>query len=252
MLKTQIENLKELDPMKIREYSISIKEQLEEYIEELKSRLTEAKTEIKQKSTQIEKLKSEGDKQSEVLKKLEYEKTQIEGRAMELYGKVKRVETLVDLRPINFIKFLNDIIDSFEKRIPKRNIKIERLYSSENIDCLIDVQRFEQVVVNLLENACEALPNGGLIQIFASTGTNCVDYGPIEEEVILRIRDNGIGMSEEVKKKLFTPFFTTKEKGSGLGLAVVKKIVSAHEGYIKIDSQLGKGTTVAISFPKNA
>jgi signal transduction histidine kinase len=58
-------------------------------------------------------------------------------------------------------------------------------------------------------------------------------------------------MTEEVKTKLFTPFFTTKEKGTGLGLSTVKKIVQAHKGEIEIDSQLGKGTTVTVLFPKN-
>jgi signal transduction histidine kinase len=67
----------------------------------------------------------------------------------------------------------------------------------------------------------------------------------------LRIKDNGIGMSEEVKNKLFTPFFTTKEKGTGLGLSTVKKIVQAHKGEIKVDSKLGKGTTVTIFIPKS-
>jgi two-component system, sporulation sensor kinase E len=69
--------------------------------------------------------------------------------------------------------------------------------------------------------------------------------------VSLKIKDNGIGMTEEIKNKLFTPFFTTKEKGTGLGLSTVKKIVQAHKGEIEIDSQLGKGTTVTVLFPKN-
>jgi PAS domain S-box-containing protein len=163
----------------------------------------------------------------------------------------------LDLRPIDFVKFLDEVIGFFEMDIlrEKKNIKIERLYPSEKCGCFLDAEKFKQVVLNLLYNASQALPDGGLIQLSAGLEAkdieNKIPDSTAEQMLCLRIKDNGIGMSEEVKDKLFTPFFTTKEKGTGLGLSTVKKIVQAHKGEIKIDSKLGKGTTVTIFIPKS-
>ena len=163
----------------------------------------------------------------------------------------------LDLRPIDFVKFLDEVVGFFEMDIlrEKKNIKIERFYPSEKCNCLLDGEKFKQVVLNLLYNASQALPDGGLIQLSAGHETrsrdNRIPSSAVEQMLCLRIKDNGIGMSEEVKNKLFTPFFTTKEKGTGLGLSTVKKIVQAHKGEIKVDSKLGKGTTVTIFIPKS-
>ncbi len=163
----------------------------------------------------------------------------------------------LDLRPIDFVKFLDEVVGFFEMDIlrEKKNIKIERFYPSEKCGCFLDAEKFKQVVLNLLYNASQALPDGGLIQLSAGQETrnleNEIPNSTAEKIISLKIKDNGIGMSEEVKNKLFTPFFTTKEKGTGLGLSTVKKIVQAHKGEIEVDSKLGKGTTVTIFIPKS-
>ncbi|HEX9916965.1 MAG TPA: ATP-binding protein, partial [candidate division Zixibacteria bacterium] len=74
--------------------------------------------------------------------------------------------------------------------------------------------------------------------------------GISEEKIILEISDCGVGMNKETQAKLFTPFFTTREEGTGLGLSTVKKIVEAHRGDIYIQSELGKGTKVRVILPK--
>lgn len=163
----------------------------------------------------------------------------------------------LDLRPIDFVKFLDEVVGFFEIDIlrEKKKIKIERLYPDEKCSCLLDGEKFKQVVLNLLYNASQALPDGGLIQLSAGQETrnleNKIPNSTAEQMISLKIKDNGIGMSEEVKNKLFTPFFTTKEKGTGLGLSTVKKIVQAHRGEIEVDSKLGKGTTVTIYIPRS-
>jgi two-component system sensor histidine kinase PilS (NtrC family) len=163
----------------------------------------------------------------------------------------------LDLRPIDFVKFLDEVVGFFEMDIlrEKKNVKIERFYPSEKCGCLLDAEKFKQVVLNLLYNASQALPDGGLIQLSAGhearSRDNRIPSSAVEQMLCLRIKDNGVGMSEEVKNKLFTPFFTTKEKGTGLGLSTVKKIVQAHKGDIEVDSKLGKGTTVTIFIPKS-
>jgi signal transduction histidine kinase len=163
----------------------------------------------------------------------------------------------LNLRTTDFFKFLDEVLGLFEMDLSRgdKNIKIERLYGKEEFGCTLDSEKFKQVVLNLLHNASQAMPEGGSIQIFAGLGTEDEDAGvtipTAGKKVRLKIKDNGMGMSEEVKRKLFTPFFTTKEKGTGLGLSTVKKIVQAHKGEITIDSETGKGTTVTILLPKN-
>jgi PAS domain S-box-containing protein len=163
----------------------------------------------------------------------------------------------LDMRPTDFMKFLDEVVGFFEMDIlrEKKDIKIERLYPNEKCDCMLDAEKFKQVVLNLLYNASQALPDGGLIQLSAGLESkdreNKILDSTTGQMVSLKIKDNGIGMSAEVKDKLFTPFFTTKEKGTGLGLSTVKKIVQAHKGAIEVDSKLGKGTTVTIFIPKS-
>jgi len=164
----------------------------------------------------------------------------------------------LDYRPVDFDKFLDEVVGFFEMDISRemKNIKVECKYSADRLECIMDGEKFKQVVLNLLHNASQAMPEGGLIQVYAGLESKNADNqisGSSEEQMVcLKIRDNGMGMSEEIKNKLFTPFFTTKEKGTGLGLSTVKKIVQAHKGRIEVDSQLGKGTTVTILLPKNA
>jgi PAS domain S-box-containing protein len=163
----------------------------------------------------------------------------------------------LDMRPTDFMKFLDEVVGFFEMDIlrEKKDIKIERLYPNEKCDCMLDAEKFKQVVLNLLYNASQALPDGGLIQLSAGLESKDMENKILDsttgQMVSLKIKDNGIGMSAEVKDKLFTPFFTTKEKGTGLGLSTVKKIVQAHKGAIEVDSKLGKGTTVTIFIPKS-
>ncbi|ODS34269.1 MAG: two component sensor histidine kinase [Candidatus Scalindua rubra] len=98
-----------------------------------------------------------------------------------------------------------------------------------------------EVIVNIINNSIDAMPNGGKIEFSAKTDA---------ESVVLSISDNGIGVKENIKDKIFDPFFTTKGvNGSGLGMSVVYGIVKRYGGEISIDSHWGKGTTVHIKMP---
>jgi two-component system cell cycle sensor histidine kinase/response regulator CckA len=113
--------------------------------------------------------------------------------------------------------------------------------------CLVkgDRGKLDQALLNLVVNARDAMPNGGLLTIEAS---NCAGAEP---HVVLRVSDTGTGMDEATRARIFEPFFTTKDpdKGTGLGLAVVKAIVEEHGGFIRVSSEVGKGTTVNLYFP---
>ncbi len=125
----------------------------------------------------------------------------------------------------------------------------------ENIDCSLEVadghlpivgdrRQIEQVLMNLMVNAADAMPSGGTLAI------RCRERD--HDFVLLEVADNGCGMSEEVREKIFEPFFTTKpaHQGTGLGLAVVHGIVGQHGGRIEVASNVGEGTTFRILLPR--
>jgi PAS domain S-box-containing protein len=115
----------------------------------------------------------------------------------------------------------------------------------------IDVNQISQVIQNLIINADQAMPQGGMITIRAENAVVLENSGlPLipGKYVKISIHDTGCGISPENLKHLFTPFFTTKQKGSGLGLAGAYSIIKKHEGYIYVESELGKGTVFHIYF----
>jgi len=114
-----------------------------------------------------------------------------------------------------------------------------------------DENQLKQVFLNLVKNAKEALSEGGIIQLTtrAITEFHLVEGGSAGRMVSIEIKDNGCGIKPEDMEKIFTPFFTTKQKGSGLGMAITLKIVKEHCGHLKIDSAPGKGTAATVYLP---
>jgi len=118
---------------------------------------------------------------------------------------------------------------------------------------LADAGQINQVINNLIINADQAMPSGGLIKVFASnveigTEDNITNL-PAGKYIQIKIVDQGIGISKENLKKIFDPYFTTKQKGSGLGLASTYSIIEKHNGKILVESLVGKGTTFTIYLP---
>ncbi|MCX7905402.1 MAG: ATP-binding protein [Elusimicrobiales bacterium] len=141
-----------------------------------------------------------------------------------------------------FIKSVEKII----KRIVGENIEIIMNLEAKKDEILMNDTELEQILFNLLINSKDAMPNGGKIKIstYNSKVENC-------EFITISIEDNGKGMDEETKKKIFKPFFTTKEKGkgTGLGLTTVFNIVKKYKGKIDFESKLNKGTKFMIHLP---
>ncbi len=139
---------------------------------------------------------------------------------------------------------VNDIIKEIEPIIKSEaNFKSVHLcihYSNEELPILCVKDHLKQVILNLLKNALEAVNSGGKVIIYLEQHQN---------ECIIKVIDNGIGMSQDVLKKVFNPFFTMKETGTGLGLVVCKRIVEAYGGKIKIQSTVGQGTEVKLNIP---
>lgn len=122
----------------------------------------------------------------------------------------------------------------------------------------MDPGQFEQIILNLAINARDAMPNGGKLSIETaniSVNSNLAEYYsevPAGEYILISVRDNGQGMTEEVKAHLFEPFFTTKNvgKGTGLGLATCYGIIKQQGGYIQVYSEMGQGTTFKVLLPR--
>ncbi len=144
-------------------------------------------------------------------------------------------------KPLN----LNHLIEqsaSMYKRLLGDKIKLTLRLGSEVKPILADVARMEQVLVNLLVNAKEAMPKGGLVLIATTV---------IDASLCLEVADNGPGMDEETRARVFEPFFTTREAGggTGIGLSTVATIVNEGGGRIHLQTSLGKGATFTIYWP---
>jgi len=159
---------------------------------------------------------------------------------------------------------VNSLIANFERsllRLLGEDVTVQCHLSAEKngTHTKVDSSQLTQIMLNLVVNARDAMPNGGQLTIGTSavssvdTNTNNMPRElPEGEYVVITVQDNGVGMSEEVKRHLFEPFFTTKNdgRGSGLGLATSYGIVRQSGGYISIESELGRGTTVYIYLPR--
>ena len=107
-------------------------------------------------------------------------------------------------------------------------------------ETIADASQIHQAMVNLIVNAMQAMPEGGTLHI----ATNRQD-----DHITILVKDTGIGMDEEIKQRIFVPFYTTKneQQGTGLGLPVVHGIITAHNGSILVESEPGFGTSFTIS-----
>lgn len=170
------------------------------------------------------------------------------------------IEELMDLarpRPpqwsaVNLAKVLGDIV--LLQREAHRGKKIEfQLELDPSIPPLRgDENLLSRLFLNLIKNAAEAIEKRGIITITSKVTQdlhlNRTNGRPVPM-VVVEIRDNGKGIAPEILEQIFTPFYTTKIKGSGLGLATCQKIVSEHEGLLQVESVLGQGTRFSISLP---
>jgi signal transduction histidine kinase len=140
--------------------------------------------------------------------------------------------------------------------LPK-NIAIEMALGSGDVTVLADVSKIDQVLLNLVTNARDAMPRGGRIVIRSRTVNLDEDfrrlygYGTPGRYVLITVTDTGEGIDDEAIHRIFEPFYTRKKagKGTGLGLAIVYGIVKQHNGYINVSSKPSKGTTFNIYLP---
>ena len=160
---------------------------------------------------------------------------------------VKKLLLFVRQAPKEFKKIdLNELIDKslyfYEHRCEKEGIELYREFATKLPIILGDPSQLTQVLVNLVINSIQAMPNGGKLTVRTNFD---------KTHVSLNVIDTGTGMDDKIKNMIFLPFFTTKDvnEGTGLGLSVVQGIVTAHNGTIKVHSKKAGGTRFELLFP---
>jgi PAS domain S-box-containing protein len=163
---------------------------------------------------------------------------------------------LIRLKPVR----INEVIEHIQKilaRLLTEDIEFRMELSKEDLTVLADEGQIDQVIMNLVTNARDAMPRGGNLTITTSLFTISDEFirtrgfGKKGRYASISVADTGKGMDENIRTKIFEPFFTTKEvgKGTGLGLSLVYGIVKQHNGFIEVDSKIAQGTTFHVYLP---
>ena len=134
-------------------------------------------------------------------------------------------------------RLINDSLSSIP--VPK-SVEVSSSLETGFPKLRVDPGLLRRAFTNIITNALQAMPDGGKLKIRAWTSQNIA---------AVSFQDTGIGIPEDVKAKMFSPLFTTREKGVGLGLAVTKRLIEAHKGEIKVFSKVGEGTTLTVEIP---
>jgi signal transduction histidine kinase len=163
---------------------------------------------------------------------------------------------LVEPRPVN----VNESINSIQKlltRLIREDIEIRVSLAEEDLVVMANPGQIEQALMNLVTNARDAMPDGGVLRIATESVELPGDFFKVRSRVmpgryaLLSVADTGAGMDKKTREKIFEPFYTTKEvgMGTGLGLSMVYGIIKQHEGYIDVSSKPGEGTVFRIYLP---
>jgi two-component system, NtrC family, sensor kinase len=148
--------------------------------------------------------------------------------------------------PVHLNQILQQLLLFLEQHLTKRRVTVVTRFSPDLPQIEANPQQLQQVFLNLLNNACDAMPNGGTAVIETATST-----GRDGTYAVVSVEDNGTGIPEEKQEHIFEPYFSTKDlrRGTGLGLSIASKIIRQHNGTIALHSVPGVGTKFTIRFP---
>lgn len=171
-----------------------------------------------------------------------------------LRGEVKRLNEIIEqflffsrpaklqLSQVQIGEILQDLILLIQETAEQQKIKIQEEISTPLPPIKVDRQRVQEALLNLANNALQAMPEGGTLKLSAKfAGDN---------EILIEVTDSGPGIPPENLRRIFDYYFTTKDKGMGLGLPLAHKIVKEHGGRIEVISQVGRGTTFQVFLPR--
>ncbi len=146
----------------------------------------------------------------------------------------------INQAPADIITMINETLFLYKQAHGKISFTVEEKQKIPVFS--FDVEQMKRCVINLLDNAVAVLPDGGIVDIILTLGDE-------DESVFLQICDSGPGMTEDEKRRLFEPYFSTKKTGTGLGLAIVSTIIADHNGYIRVQDNSPHGTIFTIELP---
>jgi PAS domain S-box-containing protein len=145
-----------------------------------------------------------------------------------------------DYREVNINALIESILDFMYFEISGQSIAIEKQYDSRIPPAMMDEAQIKQAFFNIVKNAIQAMPRGGVLRVSTLLRDSRVE---------VKFSDNGVGIPKDKLSRVFDPYYTTKQGGSGLGLMVVYKIIKDHAGTVELTSKEGHGTTVSVSLP---
>jgi C4-dicarboxylate-specific signal transduction histidine kinase len=150
----------------------------------------------------------------------------------------------LELQPQRISELMDRALESVHNQFPNANVQVERNYSADLPEILVDGQMCEQIFVNLITNAYQAMDSSGLLRvaIFAESANGRNGVG-------ITVEDTGSGVAPELREQIFNPFFTSKKEGVGLGLSIVAKIVDDHRGSIRLESDSERGARFHVFLP---
>lgn len=166
---------------------------------------------------------------------------------------VKRLDSLISNflaygKPLNLnrkstdiLKLIDDTLSLVEARAEKTGIRIIKEYPVETLTVKIAPELIKTCLINIFQNAFHAMPEGGTMRISVEKPN---------QEIIISVKDTGVGVDDSIQEKVFEPFFTTRPRGVGLGLALTKRVVEEHGGRVKFVSKKGAGSTFTIILPE--
>ena len=144
------------------------------------------------------------------------------------------------LEPVRLDELVDELLHMVADRVEAKGILVERDYDGAVEAAMFDAGELRKAFINFLINALDASEEGGVLEVAVEAA---------DEAVRVVVRDHGRGMDEETRRRLFEPFYSTKDHGTGLGMAIARKIVEQHKGRIEVRSAKGKGTTVTVTLP---
>jgi two-component system, sporulation sensor kinase A len=173
-----------------------------------------------------------------------------------IYEELNRIEQIVNEfmalakpdalqfeKEVNLVQILQDTVMLLSTEADLNNVEIRLLFKEKDLIVSCEKNQIKQVFINIVKNAIEAMSNGGVLTIGIEE--------KMDGSVKLIFTDTGVGIEEERLKTIGVPFFTNKEKGIGLGLTLSNKIITEHQGNLKVESIPGQGTTVAVTLKKS-
>jgi len=147
---------------------------------------------------------------------------------------------------VDLNELVREMVSLMRSAASVRDVTVEERYAPELPWASVDANQFKQVVLNLLNNAAQAMPKGGTLTISVGAAVRETKRG-----IEIKVKDSGVGIPRENLERIFEPFYTTKspDEGTGLGLAVSYRIVREHDGVIEVESEAGEGTTFTVWVP---